>query len=190
VAILTGAASEGFDRLRTAHWVRDVGFPALGGLEPVAWLAAINLLVSLLSALGARGMQGRIDLEDSGKVARNLSLLVTITAGCTLIFAVANSFAWALFGALGVRVSRALAVPLIQTWMNRTLRPNLRATVLSMAGQMDALGQVGGGPVVGWLGSAVSIRSALLASAGALLPAVALYRRWRPGTEDTRRATS
>lgn len=188
VAILTGAASEGFDRLRTAHWVRDVGFPSLGGLEPVAWLAAINLLVSLLSALGARGMQGRVDLEDTGKVARSLSLLVTITAGSTLIFAVADDFGLALLGVLGVRVSRALAVPLIQAWMNRSLRSSLRATVLSMAGQMDALGQVGGGPAVGWLGSAVSIQAALLASAGALLPAIALYRRWRPGAGELRAA--
>jgi len=180
VAILTGGASEGFDRLRTAHWVREVGFPGLGGLEPVAWLAGINLLVSLAAALGARLMEERVELEDTRAVARTLSLLVAVTAIGTLVFGLANGFGLALVGTLGVRVSRALAVPLIQTWMNRSLRSDLRATVLSMAGQMDALGQVGGGPVIGWLGSAFSIRAALMASAGALLPAIALYRRWRP----------
>jgi DHA3 family tetracycline resistance protein-like MFS transporter len=180
VAVLTGAASEGFDRLRTAHWVRDVGFPALGGLEPVVWLAAINLLVSLLAAVGARLMEGRIDLGDTGAISRVLSLLVAITAGGTVIFGLAGGFGLALLGAVGVRVSRALAIPLIQAWMNGNLRSDLRATVLSMAGQMDALGQVGGGPVLGWLGGAFSIRLALLASSGALLPAAAMYRRWRP----------
>ncbi len=190
VAILTGAASEGFDRLRTAHWIREVGFPSLGGLQAVVWLAGINLLVSLLAALGARLMEGSIDLEDTGTVARNLSLLVGITAGCTVIFGVADGFGLALLGTLGVRVSRALAVPLIQTWMNRSLRPGLRATVLSMAGQMDALGQVCGGPVIGWLGSAVSIPAALLTSAGALLPAIGLYRRWRPEDESALRTSS
>jgi MFS family permease len=146
----------------------------------VAWLAGINLLVSLAAALGARLMEGRVDLEDTRAVARTLSLLVAVTAIGTLVFGLANGFGLALVGTLGVRVSRALAVPLIQTWMNRSLRSDLRATVLSMAGQMDALGQVGGGPVIGWLGSAFSIRAALMASAGALLPAIALYRRWRP----------
>jgi DHA3 family tetracycline resistance protein-like MFS transporter len=183
VAILTGAASEGFDRLRTAHWVRDVGFPAVGGLEPVAWLAGINLLVDLLASIGARLMQGRVKLEDTHALARTLSLLVAITATCSTAFGLASGFGLALIGTVGVRVSRALAIPLIQAWMNRSLRPNLRATVLSMAGQMDALGQVGGGPVIGWLGSAVSIPAALLTSSGALLPAIALYRRWRPPTE-------
>jgi DHA3 family tetracycline resistance protein-like MFS transporter len=183
VAVLTGAASEGFDRLRTAHWVREVGFPTLGGLEPVAWLAGINLLVSLLAAIGARLMEGRVDLDDTRALARILSLFVGITAGCMVVFGVADGFAVALVGTLGVRVSRALGYPLIQTWMNRNLRADLRATVLSMAGQMDALGQVGGGPVIGWLGGAFSIRAAILASAGALLPAAALYRRWRQPPE-------
>ncbi len=190
VAILTGAASEGFDRLRTAHWVREVGFPDLGGLEPVAWLAGINLLVSLAAAVGARLMEGRIDLKDTRAAARYLSLLVAITAACTLVFGLADGFGLALAGTLGVRVSRALSVPLIQAWMNRGLRSELRATVLSMAGQMDALGQVGGGPVIGWLGSVFSIRAALLASAGALLPAIALYRRWCPPAETETRLAS
>jgi hypothetical protein len=190
VAILTGAASEGFDRLRTAHWIREVGLPGFGRFEPVVWLAGINLLVSLLAAVGARLMEGRIDLDDTGVVAKHLSLLVATTAGCTLVFGLAGGFGMALAGTLGVRVSRALGVPLTQTWMNRNLRADLRATVLSMAGQMDALGQVGGGPVLGWLGSAFSIRTALMASAGALLPAVALYRRWRPPEEGVPQSAS
>jgi hypothetical protein len=46
-----------------------------------------------------------------------------------------------------------------------------------MSGQANAIGQVAGGPALGWVGSAVSIRAALLGSALVLSPVVALYRR-------------
>ncbi|MBA3450721.1 MAG: MFS transporter, partial [Chloroflexia bacterium] len=41
----------------------------------------------------------------------------------------------------------------------------------------NSIGQAVGGPALGWIGSAVSIRAALLGSAIVLSPAIALYRR-------------
>ena len=180
VTALTGAASEGFDRLMAAHWVRDIGFPAIGGLQPVAWLAAISLLGSLLVAGGARWMEARVDLRRLSGLAFVLSVLVAGTAVGMLLFAVAAGFGLALVGVLVVQVSRGLGAPLTQTWLNRSLPSELRATVLSMAGQMDAVGQVGGGPALGAIGNGLSVRTALGVSAAFLLPAAALYRRWKP----------
>lgn len=185
VAALTGAASEGFDRLMTAHWVRDVGFPGIGGLQPVVWLAGISLLGSLLAAAGARWMEGRVDLRNLNALALVLSLLVAATGVGVVLFALAGGFGTALVGVLGVRVCRALAAPLTQTWLNRSLPSELRATVLSMEGQMDAIGQVGGGPALGAVGNALSVRAAMAVSAVFLVPAVALYRRWKPSVPAT-----
>src|SRR6266540_3312317 len=61
------------------------------------------------------------------------------------------------------------------TWMNRHVESGVRATVLSFEGQMNAVGQVVGGPALGAVGSAVSVRAALLGSAITLLPSAGLY---------------
>ncbi len=185
ISAVAGAASEGFDRLMTVHWIRDVGFPTAGGLEPVAWLAAINLTAMLLSAIGARWLERRVDTTDRRQLARALSLLVGVTILGGVAFGLARGFGVALVGSLGVRVSRTLGSPLSQSWLNRSLPSDLRATVLSLEGQMDAMGQVAGGPIIGWIGSAISVPAALVTSAAALLPAAALYRRWRPGAEPS-----
>jgi DHA3 family tetracycline resistance protein-like MFS transporter len=49
--------------------------------------------------------------------------------------------------------------------------------VLSIAGQADAIGQVGGGPLLGAVGSVFSIRAALATSAFLIAPALGLYTR-------------
>jgi DHA3 family tetracycline resistance protein-like MFS transporter len=49
--------------------------------------------------------------------------------------------------------------------------------VLSISGQADAIGQAGGGPVLGVIGNAWGIRTALTAGALAIAPALALYAR-------------
>jgi hypothetical protein len=64
------------------------------------------------------------------------------------------------------------------TWLNaRISDSSVRATVLSLAGQADAIGQTAGGPVLGAVGNIWGIGSALAAGAVALVPAAALYTR-------------
>jgi len=53
----------------------------------------------------------------------------------------------------------------------------VRATVLSISSQANALGETGGGPVVGLIGTAFSLRAALVAAGVLLAPVVALYAR-------------
>ena len=61
------------------------------------------------------------------------------------------------------------------TWLNSELPSEIRATVLSMNGQANALGQIAGGPPLGLLASGTSVRTALVASAAVLAPTVAVY---------------
>jgi DHA3 family tetracycline resistance protein-like MFS transporter len=51
----------------------------------------------------------------------------------------------------------------------------VRATVISTCGQIDAFGQIVGGPPVGYLGNMFSIQTALLASCALLSPVLFLY---------------
>jgi DHA3 family tetracycline resistance protein-like MFS transporter len=67
--------------------------------------------------------------------------------------------------------------PLYTTWVNQRLDPRIRATVNSMAGQVDALGQILGGPVLGLMAENVSVATAILAAALLLTPTLALFGR-------------
>jgi DHA3 family tetracycline resistance protein-like MFS transporter len=65
-------------------------------------------------------------------------------------------------------------------WLSARIEPRVRATVLSMASQMDALGQVGGGPVLGLIGTLRGLRAALVVAGVALSPSLplVLLARW------------
>ena len=78
----------------------------------------------------------------------------------------------------GLRYSmRSANQPLYTAWINQSLQPSIRATVFSMSSQLDALGQIAGGPLIGLLGTAISIGAAMIASAATLIPALFLYAR-------------
>jgi DHA3 family tetracycline resistance protein-like MFS transporter len=64
-------------------------------------------------------------------------------------------------------------------WVNQRLDSQVRATVISMSSQVDALGQIIGGPIVGAIGTLVSLRAALLSSAAILSPVLILFSRAR-----------
>ena len=65
-------------------------------------------------------------------------------------------------------------------WLHRDLDSDRRATVGSVVGQADQLGQLVGGPPLGALATRTSIPVALLVSAVIFAPAVALFARIRP----------
>jgi DHA3 family tetracycline resistance protein-like MFS transporter len=71
-------------------------------------------------------------------------------------------------------------------WINRQIESRVRATVLSLNGQFDAIGQVAGGPILGALATAVSIPAAMVSVGILMVPALLLYAiawRWtRSGT--------
>uniref|UniRef100_A0A831THX8 MFS transporter n=1 Tax=Thermorudis peleae TaxID=1382356 RepID=A0A831THX8_9BACT len=73
-----------------------------------------------------------------------------------------------------VMLLRQVNEPLYAAWINQGLSSSVRATVLSISSQADALGQIAGGPLVGLIGLHISVQAALGISAGALVPAVLL----------------
>lgn len=67
--------------------------------------------------------------------------------------------------------------PIYTTWLAQSIDPRVRATVISISGQADALGQVAGGPAIGAIGLARSLRAALVVAGAVLAPALLLYVR-------------
>jgi hypothetical protein len=95
-----------------------------------------------------------------------------------LVFALAWSPWAAVAGVLGVFLARDLASPLYTIWLNDQITDStVRATVFSITGQGDAIGQAGGGPVLGVIGNVWGIRAALAAGALAILPTLGLFGR-------------
>jgi DHA3 family tetracycline resistance protein-like MFS transporter len=66
-------------------------------------------------------------------------------------------------------------MPLYDAWLVQSSDPRIRATIISMFGQVDALSQIAGGPGVGLIGSLVSLRAALLATCALLFPNVFFF---------------
>jgi DHA3 family tetracycline resistance protein-like MFS transporter len=176
VAAVLGAASEGFDRLSTPHFIDDIGLPAIGGLKPVVWFGVMSMVGSLLGIAGVGILRRRLDMKSNAAVTRALFAFTSIRIVATLIFALTGSFAVALPVYLIGGLFRRMGYPVYSAWLNQHIPSHLRATVLSMNGQADSLGQIVGGPAIGWLGN-TSLRAALAASGLLLTPALALFAR-------------
>jgi MFS family permease len=94
-----------------------------------------------------------------------------------VIFALAGNFYLAVAALLFRGILGAMIYPLYNSWLVQNIEPRTRATVISMVGQSNAFGQIAGGPGVGAIGSAFSIRSAILATSFLSLPVLYLYGR-------------
>jgi DHA3 family tetracycline resistance protein-like MFS transporter len=75
-----------------------------------------------------------------------------------------------------VSVTRDVMGPLYNAWVNQRLDSDTRATVISMSGQVDAIGQVASGPVAALI-SLTSIRAAITMAGLLLAPALPLIGR-------------
>ncbi|HEX9038807.1 MAG TPA: MFS transporter [Ktedonobacterales bacterium] len=177
VTLFQGMASEGFDRLGQAHFLLDTKLPPLGPLKPLAWFGAFSIMIILLGLGATELSRRRVNTSSHQSVSRTLLWLVVALALFMAVFGLARAFAVAVVAYIAANVIRRVVGPLSTAWINQHAEDRTRATVLSLEGQSDALGQIAGGPVVGAIGLAVSLPAALLASAFALLPALALYVR-------------
>jgi MFS family permease len=176
VELFMGASSEAFDRLKEAHFLRDIGLP--GGIDPVIWFGLLWLAGMLLNIAAIGSLIKRVDRGGRESVARYLFAFVLLELVAMLVFALTGSIWLAVAGILGVFFARNLAGPLFDTWLNAQITDSsVRATVISLTGQSNAIGQTAGGPVLGLVGNVWGIRAALAGGAAAIAPALALFGR-------------
>ena len=179
-----GASSEGFDRLFEAHFLRDIGLPGLGGLDSVVWFGIFRVGSIALGLAVSLYLVRRLERAGTSAIARSLAAATAVTLVGLVTFGLAAGFALALAAYWTTRLGRSLVYPLYMTWLNRTIEDSsVRATVISITSQSDAVGQIAVGPGVGAVGSLVSIRAALFAAAALLVPALGLYGRAGAGAE-------
>jgi MFS transporter, DHA3 family, tetracycline resistance protein len=175
VALFTGLASEGFDRLWTAHLLDQFTFPAWSGLDPVIWFGILGVVTMLFSLVTTEIVRRRVDVNDARAVLRTLLVSHALIVVAMFIFGSVTGFGLAIIAYLTVRVMHGVSGPIFTAWINPHIDSNVRATVFSMSGQVNAIGQIAGGPGVGLIGRDVSVRAALLTSAGLLVPVLGLF---------------
>jgi MFS transporter, DHA3 family, tetracycline resistance protein len=178
VQLFMGMSSEAFDRLKEAHFLRDVGLPAVGHLDPVVWFGIFWLAGMAIGFVAIGRMIKAVERGGRSLVARSLFAFTLLELATMLAFALTGSTWVAIVALLGVFFARDLAGPLYDTWLNQQITDSsVRATVISISGQANAIGQAGGGPVLGLMGNVWGIRAALAAGAVVIAPALALYAR-------------
>jgi DHA3 family tetracycline resistance protein-like MFS transporter len=177
IGLIFGLYSEGFDRLWTAHLLQDITLPTIGGLQPVTWFGIIRAISMVLGIAITEIVRRRVDTSRHGSVARAvLGINLGMVAGL-LTFALTGNFvvaivAYWMFGSL-----RETLGPLYTAWVNQHAESSVRATVISMSSQIDALGQILGGPLVGVVGLALGIPVSLTICAVVLAMALPLLIR-------------
>jgi DHA3 family tetracycline resistance protein-like MFS transporter len=177
IGFILGLYSEGFDRLWTPHLLNDITLPAIGDLQPVVWFGVIRGIGMLLGIVVTEIVRRRVEASQHGPVARAVLILISGMVVGLLTFALTGSFVIALIAFWGFSALRRTLGPLYMAWVNQHAESSVRATVISMSSQIDALGQILGGPIVGVIGLALGIPVSLTICAVVLATALPLLIR-------------
>ena len=186
VELVSGLYSEGFDRLWQKHFLESFTLPTLRGIElqPVVWFGLLDLGGGLCAIGLTELLSRRVRLTRHGPAVRALLLLNTAIVGGMLVFSLAGGLGLAVLALWCVAAARAASAPVSSAWLNQSVAPEIRATMFSLNGQVNAVGQIAGGPPAGFIGQR-SLRAALLTSGlvqACSLPLLGLSLR-RPPTE-------
>jgi MFS family permease len=175
VTVFMGATSEGFDRLWEAHLLEAFTFPSIGQLDAVVWFGIIHFVGTLISIGAMEWYQRKFDVNQPKVIRYSLFYFTIAQIVFMIFFAVTPYFYLAIFCFWMLGIVGSITAPMYQAWLNQQLESKSRATVLSIMGQGNAVGQGLGGPFVGVIATRYYIRTALVLSAILLLRAVVLY---------------
>ncbi len=174
ISAVYGLASEGFDRLSEMHIIKDIGFPANIPLDATSWFGIINGASMLLSIIAGEIVKRRI--TEKGREAAmwilygvNLLMVVSVVA-----FGLSGNFALAVSSLWANSILNRINGPIYRAFTNKHLNSEVRATVLSMSGQVNALGQIIGGPIIGIVASRISVPFGIVVTGLMLIPVVPL----------------
>jgi len=184
ITAFSGMSAEGFARLWTVEMLTSVPLPALGALKPVVWFGLFQVGAMILSILGTEIIKRRVSLENHRLVARVQVLLNVLIIVSVVAFALAPNFLFALLALWGTLTFLQISRPIYRAWLTLYSDPEVRATILSSASQMDSFGRILGGPIIGAIGVLISIRAALASVGFFLSPVLLLFvRAARQGRE-------
>ena len=175
ISLLYGLYSEGFDRLWSAHFLVTFNLEDIGPFKPVIWFGIINSISMLLSIISVEYIKRKLDKNKKLSNVWILLIINTLMVLAMVGFSLAGNFTLAFIAYLCKYILRSTNRPLYRAWINKNIKSNVRATVLSTFGQLDALGQIIGGPILGLIALKASIPTAIFVSSLILSPVIILF---------------
>lgn len=192
MSFVFGAFTEGYDRLNTLHILENFSLPAIGQLGEIAWFGIMGIVSMIIGIVFTEYVLRKVDTKHYISIVRALIVIDTGLIAMVVLFALTRSFALLLIAFWMIDVLRGLHYPLASAWINQGLPSKVRATIISMSSQSDAIGQVAGGPGIGFIGRSFGVRTALTLGGVILAPILLLYMRTLrqgkmiPATDATR----
>lgn len=174
LAVFFAVYTEGFDRLWIPFAVDQYAFPRF---SPEQWIGGAQIAAQFSAFLLLGLLHRKVNLQKMRVLVRLIIGMSFLLLVC-LVLSIATPWLWlALPAYAGIMVIRELHDPFYRTWVNQKLEPSTRATVLSLSGQLDAVGQIIGGPLIGATAKYASKRTGLIFSTLLLTPALWIITR-------------
>jgi DHA3 family tetracycline resistance protein-like MFS transporter len=177
IGLFYGIYSEGFDRLWVKHLLDTFELPIIFGNNQVAFFAALRVAGTILTIFVVRFVEKRVDSSSSLAIGRAVLIVTAGISVAMLGFALSPYLILTLSLYLVIDALRDVQIPLQTAWVNQKLDSKVRATVHSMFGQVDAIGQMLGGPIVAVIAAVGSAVASLVTSSLLLSPALFFIRR-------------
>jgi len=177
IALVVGFYSEGFDRLWIAHFLEVSNISSLTNEKLVVIMGGIQFIVVLVS-FAALHLMNRSAVHQN---LRQIYIVLFVSSFFIVISLIGFAFSTYVISLLVfyviIQVTRQVMYPLEDIWLNKIIPDSsVRATFFSVKGQVDAIGQIGGGPVIGVVASGFTVKIALTVSAILLTPVLLLYK--------------
>ena len=186
IELFFGMSSEPFERLWAKHALETFEFPAIIGLDPIAWFGVVQPAASLGALVAIAAIEKILPVERSWAPRVILSVANAVMIAVTATFALAGEFGIAFGMAVVVYILHRVAGPFTASWINRNCESEYRATVFSLYEQANSFGQVVFGPGMGLLATTRGLRTALIGVSTLLVPPQLLYLVREPSTVTER----
>src|SRR5512138_2253908 len=176
IGFIYGLYSEGWDRLWVKYLVDHFTLPHIFGMNEVAFFGLLRAGGMVLSILVTRQVAKRLDANHAPSIARAMIWITVLLSAAIFTFAFSPALAVSILAVMLVSITRNVMEPLYNAWINQRLDSDTRATVISMSGQVDAIGQIASGPVAALI-SLSSVRAAITMASLLLAPALPMIAR-------------
>lgn len=176
IGLFYGLYSEGLDRLYTKYFMDYFSIGALS-IKPVVFFGILSGIKMILNISVLELLNRKSDTSSNTVFKILISATITIII-MLLVFGLTDSLVIAFIVFLIIGVGRDIISVFMDIWLNSLIEnPNTRATMFSVRGQVDSIGQIGGGPALGLIAKLFSIRTALIVSAVILSPILLFYKK-------------
>lgn len=187
IEVCVGLASEGIDRLEVAHLLESFTLPAVN-IDAIVWVSILAIILMTLNIIFGEILRRQVDESNVEQILKLFRAVFIAFIVAVTLFAFSIDFKTGAITMVMMQLFRRLAFPIYDAWVNKQIDSNLKATVLSMWGQTNAIGQMIGGPFVGIMATIVSYKLGFVVVALFLLPIpflISLGLRWHK-TGDAR----